>query len=103
MSTTEEAMKDEVSNENDEHAEPQGKVTYLLVSKDKDFASKSISRENFFLIGANTKYRPAVRVNSRYIPWKFHYLMFKNLVWCLWLMSIYNYKKVYFIFLKCLC
>ena len=67
-----EAMKDEVSNENDEHAEPQGKVTYLLVSKDKDFASKSISRENFFLIGANTKYRPAVRVSSRCIPWKFH-------------------------------
>ena len=45
----EEAMKDEVSNENDEHAEAQNEVTYFSLSRYKDFGSKTIPRENFFL------------------------------------------------------
>ena len=60
-------MKEEVSNENGEHAEAQDEVTYLLLSRDEDFAGELIFRENFFLIGANTKYCQAVRVTSRNI------------------------------------
>ena len=61
-------MKEEVSNENDgEHAEAKVEVTYLQLSENEDFASETISRENLFLIGANTKYGQAVMVNSRYI------------------------------------
>ena len=66
-SDREEPMKEEVGNENGDHAEAQDKVTYFLLSRDEDFASETISRENLFLIGANTKYGPAFRVNSRYI------------------------------------
>ena len=61
-------MKEEVSNENGEHAEAWDKATYLLMSRYEDFISKTVSRENFFLIGANTKYGQAVRVNSTNIP-----------------------------------
>ena len=53
-SDREEPMKEEVSNENGEHAEAQDKVTYLLLSRNEDFAGKTISRENFFLIGGST-------------------------------------------------
>ena len=67
-SDREEPMKEEVGNENGEHAEAQDKVTYFLLSRDEDFASETISRENLFLIGANTKYGRTVRVSSRYIP-----------------------------------
>ena len=49
-SNREEPMKEEVSNENGEHAEAQDKVTYLLLSRDENFASETISKENFFLI-----------------------------------------------------
>ena len=66
-SDREEPMKEEVSNENGEHAEGLDEFTYLLLPRDEDFASELISRENFFLIGANTKYCQAVRVTSRYI------------------------------------
>ena len=69
-SDREEPMKEEVNNENGEHAEVLNKVTYLSLSGDKDFASEAISRENFFLIGANTKHDQTVRVNSRYITRK---------------------------------
>ena len=40
-------------------------VTYSS-SGDEDFASETVSRENLFLIGANTKYGRAVRVNTRH-------------------------------------
>ena len=40
---------------------------YIYISRDEKFASESISREKLFLIGANTKYSRAARVNSRYI------------------------------------
>ena len=66
-SDREEPMKEEVSNENSKHVEAQDEVTYLLLYRDEDFASKTISRENLFLTGANTKYDRAVRVTSRYI------------------------------------
>ena len=39
----------------------------LVQQKYEDFASEAISRENLFLIRANTKYGQAVRVNARYI------------------------------------
>ena len=42
-------MKEEVSNENGEHVEAQDKVSHLLLSRDEDFASETIFRENFFL------------------------------------------------------
>ena len=48
-------MKEEISNENSEHTEAQDEVTYLLLSIDEDCTSELTSRENFFLIGANTK------------------------------------------------
>ena len=67
-SDREKPMKEEVSNENGEHAEAQDKVTYFLLSRDEDFDSKTIFRENLFLIGANTKYGRTVRVSSRCIP-----------------------------------
>ena len=60
-------MKEEISNENSEYTEAQDEITYLLLSIDEDCASESISRENFFLIGANTKYCQAVSVTSRNI------------------------------------
>ena len=63
----EEPMNEEVSNEKGEHAEGLDDFTYLLLSRDEDFTSELISRENFFLIGTNTKYCQAVRVTSRYI------------------------------------
>ena len=63
----EEPMKEEVNNENGEHAEAQDKVIYLLLSRDEDFARETISKENFVLTGANTKYGRAVKVNTRYI------------------------------------
>ena len=63
-------MEVKVSNEKGEHAETEDEVTYLWLSRDEEFASESISREKLFLIGANTKYSRAVRVNSRYITWK---------------------------------
>ena len=66
-SDREEPMKDEVNNENGEHADGLDEFTYLLLSRDEDFASELIFRENFFLIGANTKYCQAVRVTSRCI------------------------------------
>ena len=46
--------------------EAQEEVNYLLLSRDEDFASKLISRENFLLIEANTKYCQVVLVTSRY-------------------------------------
>ena len=67
-SNREEPMKEEVSNENNgEHAEAKVEVTYLSLYEDEDFASETISRENLFFIGVNTKYGHAVRFNSRYI------------------------------------
>ena len=56
--------------------EEQDEVTYLLLSRDEEFASELISRENFFLIRANTKYCQVVRVTGRNINWKtiFSYL-----------------------------
>ena len=66
-SDREEPMKEEVNNENGEHAEAQDKVIYFLLSRDEDFASETISKENFVLTGANTKYGRAVRINTRYI------------------------------------
>ena len=45
--------------------EEQDEVTYLLLSRDEEFASELISRENFFLIRANTTYCQVVRVTSR--------------------------------------
>ena len=50
--------------------EAQEEVNYLLLSRDEDFASKLISRENFLLIEANTKYCQVVLVTSRYTTWK---------------------------------
>ena len=54
----------------------QDKVTYLLLSRDEEFARELISRENFFLVRVNTKYCQVVRVTSRYINWQtiFSYL-----------------------------
>ena len=49
-------MTEEVRKENGKHAEAEDEVVYLSLSRDEDFASEKISRENFFLIGANTKY-----------------------------------------------
>ena len=49
-------MKEEVTNENGKLAEAEDEVTYLQLSGDEDFASEAIFRENFLLIGANTKY-----------------------------------------------
>ena len=69
-SDREEPMKEEVSNENGEHAKVQDEVTYLSLSGDNDFASETISTENLFLIATNTKYGRAVRVNSRYLTLK---------------------------------
>ena len=54
-SDKEEPMKEEVSNENGKHAEVEDKVFKFSLSRDEDFGSETISRENFFLIGANTK------------------------------------------------
>ena len=67
-SEKEKPVKEQVSNENGKHAEAPDKATYLLLSRDEDFATETISREKFFLIGANTKYDRVVRVNNRYIP-----------------------------------
>ena len=39
-SDREEPMKEEVSNENGEHAEGLDEFTYLLLSRDEDFASE---------------------------------------------------------------
>ena len=66
-SDREEPMKEEVRNENGEHAEGLNEFTYLLLSRDESFASKLISRENFFFIGVNTKYSQAAKFTSRYI------------------------------------
>ena len=54
----------------------QDEVTYLLLSRDEEFARELISRENFFLVRVNTKYCQVVRVTSRYINWQtiFSYL-----------------------------
>ena len=40
-------MKEEVSNENDEHAEAQDEVTFLLLSRDEDCTS--VGFRTFFL------------------------------------------------------
>ena len=40
-------MKEEVSNENDEHAEAQDEVTFWLLSRDEDCAS--VAFRTFFL------------------------------------------------------
>ena len=69
-SDREEPMKEEVSNENGEHAKAQDEVTYLSLSGDDDFARETNSSENLFLIAANTKYDRAVMVNSRYLTLK---------------------------------
>ena len=37
-----EPMKEEIINENGEHAEAQDNVTYLLLSRDEDFARETI-------------------------------------------------------------
>ena len=55
-SDREEPMKEEVQKENGKHVEAEDEVVYLSLSRDEDFASEKICRENFFLIGANTKY-----------------------------------------------
>ena len=62
-----EQMEEQISHENGEHAEVEDEVAYSPLSGDEDFACERISGENFFLIGANTKYNRAVRVNIRYI------------------------------------
>ena len=49
--------------------EAQEEVNYLLLSRDEDFAGKLISRENFLLIEANTKYCQVVLVTSSFV-WK---------------------------------
>ena len=85
-------VKEEVNNENGKKAEAEDEVTYLSLSGDEDFASEAIVRENFLLIGANTKYGRAVRVNISPEKQYLVILMFNNLVWKL--MSIYDYKKV---------
>ena len=89
-SSREEPMKEEVSNENGEHGEGLDEFTFWLLSRDEDFASELISRENLFLIGASTKYCQAVRVTSRYITWKTILRIFYGN----WLMSIYDHKKI---------
>ena len=63
----EEPVEEGAKNDNGEHAEVEDEVTYSSSSGDEDFASETASRENFFLIGANTKYGRAVRFNTRYI------------------------------------
>ena len=63
----EEPMEEEAKNDNSEYAEVGDEVTYSSSSGDEDFASETVFRENFFLIGASTKYGRAVRVNTRYI------------------------------------
>ena len=66
----EESMEEEAKHGNGEHAEVEDKLTYSPASRDKDFSSETVSREKFFLIGANTKYGRAIKVNTRYITWK---------------------------------
>ena len=60
-------MEEEAKYGNGEHAKVEDKLTYSPASRDKDFSSETVSRENFFLIGANTKYGRAIKVNTRYI------------------------------------
>ena len=64
-----EPMEEEVSNKYGEYPEAEDAVTYMLLSGDEDFPNEKFSRI-FFLVGANTKYGRAVRVNSRYITCK---------------------------------
>ena len=45
-SDREEAMEEEVSNENSEHAEVEDEVTYSSSSGDEDFPRKTISKKN---------------------------------------------------------
>ena len=52
---------------NGEYAEVEDEVTYSSSLGDGDFASERIPRENLFLVGANTIYGRAVKVNIRYI------------------------------------
>ena len=66
----EESMEEEAKNGNGEHAEVEDELTYSPASRDKGFSSETVSRENFFLIGANTIYGRAIKVNTRYITWK---------------------------------
>ena len=40
-------MKEEISNENGEHAEAQDEVTYLLLSRNEDFASELVFQSKF--------------------------------------------------------
>lgn len=68
MSPTE-PIKEKGSNEIGEHVEAlAGEVTYLSLSGDDDFSGKTILEIFvclfFFLVGANTEYGRAVRVNS---------------------------------------
>ena len=65
--STREQMEEEVSHENNKHAELEDEVAYLSSSGDGDFADERISREHFFLIGESTKYDRAASVNIRYI------------------------------------
>ena len=60
-------MEEEAKNSNGEHAEVEDELTYSPASREKGFSSETVSRENFFLIGANTKYGRAIKVNTRYI------------------------------------
>ena len=60
-------MEEEVSHGNGEYAEVEDEVTYSSSLGDGDFASERIPRENLFLVGANTIYGRAVKVNIRYI------------------------------------
>ena len=63
-----EPMEEEVSNKYGEYPEAEDAVTYILLSGDEDLFNEKFSR--FFLVGANTKYGRAVRVNSRYMTYK---------------------------------
>ena len=60
----EKPMDEEAKNDNGEYAEVEDEVTFSLSSGDEDFAGEIVCTENFFLIGANTKYDRAIRVNT---------------------------------------
>ena len=61
----EEPMDEKIDCGDDgEHAEVKTEITYFSLLENKDFASKTISRENLFLLGANSKYRQVVRLKS---------------------------------------
>ena len=61
---SEKPMDEKAKNDNGEYAEVEDEVTFSLSSGDEDFAGEIVSRENFFLIGANTKYDQTIRVNT---------------------------------------